>query len=110
MQKINHFELTLTFLKQNHNASHKQYLDSYHWIYIVLDPHVIQFPKPVKGFIKLLLPQSENLVTSYHASQLVQTAKEINVTKVELLKLFGETFDGKVHLHCYCWNYVYISC
>ncbi len=40
-------------------------------------------------------------MTSYHVGQLVQTAKEINMTKGEFLKIVEVTFDGKVHIHCY---------
>ncbi len=43
-------------------------------------------------------------MTSYHADQLVETAKETNMTKGELLKLVEKTFDGTVHIHCFCWN------
>ncbi len=38
-------------------------------------------------------------MTSYHAGQLVQTAKETNMTKGVLLAIVKETFDGKVHIH-----------
>ncbi len=101
------FELSLfkcTFFKGKHNASDKQYLDKYHWLDVVLDPHIVQVPKPVKGFIKSLAPISENLTTSYHAGQLVQSAKETYRTKGELLKLIEKTFDGTVHILCFCWN------
>ena len=101
------FELSLfqcTFLECKHNASDKQYLDKYHWLDVVLDPHIVQLPKPVKGFIKSLVPLSENTMTSYHASQLVESAKESNMTKGELLKLVETKFDGTVHIHCFCWN------
>ncbi len=76
----------------------------------MLDPHIVQLPKPMKGFIKSLASLSENIMTSYHASQLVQTAKESNMTKGELLKLVETTFDGTVHIHCFCWNYFYMVC
>ncbi len=101
------FELSLfqcTFLEHKHNASDEQYLDKYHWLDVVLDPHIVKLPKPLKGFIKSLVPLSENTMTYYHASQLVQTAKEFNMTKEELLKLVETKFDGTVHIHCFCWN------
>ncbi len=41
-------------------------------------------------------------MTSYHASQLVETAKETNMTKEELLKLVETKFDATVHTHCFC--------
>ncbi len=53
----------------------------------------------MKGFIKYLVPLSENIMTSYYAGPLVQTAKETNMTKGELLKLVEETFDGTIHIH-----------
>ncbi len=64
----------------------------------------------MKGFIKSLALLSENIMTSYHASQLVQSAKESNVTKGELLKLVEETFDGTVHIHCFCWYQFLYAC
>ncbi len=102
--KLHDFELSLfkcTFLECKHNASDKQYLDKYHWLDVVLDPHIVQLPEPVKRFIKSIVPLSENIITPYHASQLVQTAKETNMTKGELPKLIKKTFDGKVHIHCF---------
>ncbi len=48
-------------------------------------------------------------MTPYHACQLVQTVKETNMTKVELLNLVEHTFDGKVHIQCYYGNYFYLS-
>ncbi len=73
------FELNIfkcTFLECKHNVSDKQYLDKYHWIDIELDQGIVQFPKPIKGFIKSLIPQSINIMTSYHAYQLVKTDKK----------------------------------
>ncbi len=97
-------------LEHKHNASDKQYLDKYHWLDVVLDPHIVQLPKPVKGFIKSLFPLSENTMTSYRASQLVKTAKESNMPKAESLKLIETKFDGAVHIHRFCWNYFYMLC
>ncbi len=91
-----------TFLEHKHNASDEQYLDKYHWIDVVLDAHIVRFPQPGKGSIKSLVPQSENIMTSYHAGWLVQSAKETKMTKIELLKLADETFNSKVHIHFYC--------
>ncbi len=93
-----------TYLERKQNSSDKQYLDKYHWLDVVLDPHIVQLPKPVKGFIKSLAPLSESLTTSYHVGQLVQSAKKSNMTKQELLKLIETKFDGTVHILCFCWN------
>ncbi len=48
-------------------------------------------------------------MTSYHAGQLIQTAKETNVTEVELLTLDEEKFNGRVHIHCYILNHCSMS-
>ncbi len=89
------------------NSSDKQYLDKYHWIDVVLDPQIAQLPKPEKGFIKSLAPLSENTMTSYHASHLVESAKQTNMTKGQLLKLVETKFDVTVPIHCFCWNYFF---
>ncbi len=76
-----------------HNASDKQYLDRFHWIDVELDPLIVQYPKPIKGFIKSIHPPSPNIMISFHVSQLVTAAKQTNVTKSELLKMVEEKFD-----------------
>ena len=87
-----------TFLERKQSASDRQYLDKFHWMEIELDPCITQHPKPVKGFIKSLVLPSTDMMTSYHANQLIITAKKTNVTKSELLKMIEEKFDGKVIL------------
>ena len=99
---MSHFKCT--FLERKHNASDKQYLDKYHWIDVALDPHIVKLPKPVKGFIKSLAPLSENIMTSYHAGQLVKSAKESHMSREELLELVAISFNGTVHIHCFFKN------
>ncbi len=80
-----------------HNASDKQYLDRYHWINIEFDPLIVQYPKPINGFIKSIHPNSPDIMTSVHISQIITTAKKTNVTKSELLKMVEEKFDGNIY-------------
>ncbi len=98
-KKLHDFELALfwrTFLECKQSASDIQYLNKFHWVEIELDLCITQHPKPVKGFIKSLLPLSTDMMASYHADQLIKTAKNTNVTKSELLKMKAEKFDGEV--------------
>ncbi len=85
-----------TFLERK-EASDKQYLDRFHWIDVELDPLIVQYPKPIKGFIKSFHPLSPNIVVLFHVSQLVAAAKQTNVTKSELLKMVEEKFDGNFY-------------
>ncbi len=101
LKKLHDFELGLfhcTFLECKHNASDKQYLDRYHWIDIELDPLLVQYPKPIKGFIKSLHPPSSNTMVSFHVSQLITAAKETNATKSELLTMVEEKFDSNIYI------------
>ncbi len=84
------------FLEQKHNASVKQYLERYYWIEIELDPLIVLYPEPIKGFMKSLYPLLPDIMISYHISQLITTAKKTNITKFDLLKLVEEKFDGNV--------------
>ncbi len=111
-KKLHDFELGIfqhTFLECKHSASNQQYLNKFHQIEIKLDSHIIQYPKPVKGFIKSLVPPSPHMMISFYARQLVLAAKKTNVTKSELLNLVEKKFDGKVNL-IVCiilhWNYI----
>jgi hypothetical protein len=100
-KKLHDFELGLfqcTFLERKHNASDKQYLDRYHWIDIELDPLIVQYPKPIKGYIKSIHPPSPNIMVSFHVSQLITAVRQTNVTKSELLKMVEEKFDGNNYL------------
>ena len=76
LKKVHYFEKGLfqcTVLERKHNASDEQYLDQYHWIDIELGPLRVQYPNLIKGFIKSIMQLSTNIMTSYHAKQLVQT-------------------------------------
>lgn len=98
-KKLHDLEMAVfqqTFLERKQSASDRQYLDKFHWMDIELDPRITQHPKPVKGFIKSLVPPSTDTMASYHANQLIMTAKKTNITKLELLKMIEEKFDGKV--------------
>ncbi len=101
------YELALfqhTFLERKESASDRQYLYKFHLVEIELDPCLIQHPKPVKGFIKLLVPQSTDMMSSYHADQLIISVKKTNVTKSKLLKMIEEKFDGKENF--FSWKYI----
>ncbi len=63
---------------------------------IELDPPIVQYPKPIKGFIKSLHLPSPNITVSFHVSQLITEAKRTNVTKSELLAMVEEKFDSNV--------------
>ncbi len=106
------FELGLfqcTFLEHKHNESDKQYLDRYHWIDIELDPLIVQYPKPIKGYIKSIHPPSPNIMVSFHVSQLITAVRQTNVTKSELLKMVEEKFDGNNYFVILIYNTIYIS-
>jgi hypothetical protein len=100
-KKLHDFEMAIfqqTFLERKQSASDRQYLDKFHWMEIELDPRITQHHKPVKGFIKSLVPPSIDTMASYHANQLIITAKKTSITNSELLKMIEEKFDGKVIL------------
>ncbi len=75
--------------------------DKYHWIAIVLDPLIVQFPKPVKGFVQSLNPLSTKKMTSYHTGQLVKISKETIITKSGLFKLINKKYDSKKYFIVY---------